>query len=112
MSQTETTPATEPAIPPDPIVHKSYAVPIWISSLAVVLATVLTIADEGWFRRPYKGVQAKYRETYSAYLEKVEVKRRAFYDGVLLKLDEFTAISKQAADAAAACDEERAKIQA
>jgi cytochrome c551/c552 len=112
MSQTETTPATEPAIPPDPIVHKSYAVPIWIASFAVVLATVLTVADEGWFRRPYKGVQAKYRETYSAYLEKVEAKRRSFYDGVLTHLDDFKAISDKAGEAAAASAAETAKLQA
>src|SRR5262245_23657176 len=112
LSQTETTPATEPAIPPDPIVHKSDAVPIWISSLAVVLATVLTIADEGWFRRPYKGVQAQYRETYSAYLEKVAAKRSAFWYGVLTKLDKFTKISKEADEAIAASSEEAAKIQA
>src|SRR5262245_664898 len=110
MSQTETTPATEPAIPPDPIVHKSYAVPIALASLAVVAATVLTIADEGWFRRPYKGVQEKYRETYSAYLEKVEVKRSAFYDGVLLKLDDYTKIAKAADEAYAACRDEAARI--
>src|SRR5262245_45230400 len=111
MSQTETPAAVEPAIPPDPIVHKSYAVPIWIASLAVVAATVLTIADEGWFRRPYKGVQAQYRETYSAYLEKVEAKRRAFYVGVLTNLDDFKKVSETAAAAEAASHDEAAKIQ-
>lgn len=117
MSQTATPPAaeapkTEPAIPPDPIVHKSYALPIGLASLAVVAATVLAIADEGWLRRPYKGVQAKYKETYSAYLEKVEAKRRAFYDGVLTKIAEYDEISKKAAAAAAASDAEFKKLQA
>jgi mono/diheme cytochrome c family protein len=112
MSQTETAPAAEPAVPPDPIVHKSYAVPIWLASLAVVLATVLTIADEGWFRRPYKGVQAKYRETYSAYLAKVEANRQAFWTDVLTHLDKYKNISKAADDAAAASAAERDKLQA
>src|SRR5262245_31901332 len=112
MSQTDTPTKTEPAIPPDPIVHKSYAVPIWIASFAVVAATVLTIADEGWLRRPYKGVQEKYKETYSAYLEKVEAKRRAFNDGVLKQIDDFKRLSAEASEADAASAAKKDKIQA
>lgn len=113
MSQTETAPApADSAIPKDPIVHKSYSVPIAIASLVLVAATVLTVVDEMWLRRPYKGIQGQYRETYSAYLGKVEAKRRAFVDGVLEHVEEFEALKKSAANAAAECADAAATVQA
>lgn len=113
MSQIETaTPPADSAIPKDPIVHKSYSVHIAIASLALVVATVLAVVDEGWWRRPYKGIQGQYRETYSAYLGKVEAKRRAFVDGVLEHVAEFEALKKRANDAAAECADAAATVQA
>lgn len=106
MSQTETAPAQPTAIPPDPLVNKSYSVPIAIAMLAVVGATVLAVADEMWLRRPYKRIQGEYAETYSAYLEKLEAKRRDFYDNVLTKqIPEYTALKEKADAAAAGCME-------
>jgi mono/diheme cytochrome c family protein len=101
MSQTESPPAETTKVPPDPLVHKSYSVPIAISMAAVVAATALAVADEFWLRRPYKEIQSEYAETYPAYLEKVEAKRRAFYDDVFQHVDEFQKL-KAAADAAKA----------
>ncbi len=112
MSPTETAPATEPAIPKDPLIHKSYAVPIAISMILVVAATVLAVVDEMWTRRPYKAVQSKYRETYSAYLAKVEAQRRAVVDGVVKKLDEYNALSEAAAAAQKASAENAGVIDA
>src|SRR5882724_10450774 len=96
MSQTETPPAEKTAIPPDPLVNKSYSVPIMIAMAAVIGSVVLALVDEMWLRRPYKAIQGKYAETYTAYLEKVEAKRRDFYDNVLVKVDEFTALKAKA----------------
>jgi hypothetical protein len=100
MSQTEAPTAAEPRVPPDPILRKSYAFPILLSMAAVVGAVVLTVADEMYLRRPYKKVQGQYQQTYSAYLERVEAKRREFYDSVLTQVAEFKA-KNDAVEAAA-----------
>ena len=103
MSQTESAPAEKTAIPPDPLVNKSYSVPIAIAMACVVGATALALVDEMWLRRPYKAIQSQYAETYTAYLEKVEAKRRDFYDNVFQKLPELTALKEKADAAAKAC---------
>lgn len=111
MSQTEI-PPTQPAIPPDPIIHKSYALPVWLSMLAVVGATVLAVVDEMWLRRPYKKIQAQYRETYAPYLEKVEAKRRAFADNVLRETAEYKSLVEAEQAAARAVAPRRVAIEA
>src|SRR5690348_11859459 len=65
MSQTEAPAETTTPIPPDPLIHKSYSVPIALASLVVLAATVVTVVDEMWLRRPYKSIQGKYQETDS-----------------------------------------------
>jgi mono/diheme cytochrome c family protein len=112
MTPTETASATEPAIPKDPLIHKSYSVPVAISMLLVVGATALACVDEMWWRRPYKAIQSKYHETYSAYLEKVETQRRAVVDGVVKKLDEYKTLEDAAKAATAATAAEAGAIDA
>jgi len=114
MSPTETAPApaTETAIPKDPLVHKSYAVPTAIAMAAVVVATLLAVTDEMWLRRPYKGVQAKYQETYSDYLAKVAAKRRDFYDNVFLKLPEFVKLNEAVKSASESVHDKAMAIEA
>src|SRR6185295_6876525 len=112
MSQTSTPPAAEPAIPKDPLVHKSYAFPTMVAMAVVVAATVLACVDEMVLRRPYKAIQGKYQETYSAYLAKVEAERRGFYDDVFTKLDDYTRLNDAAKGAAESVRPAAMEIQA
>ena len=52
----------------DPIVSRSLAVPLAISSLLLMLTLVWAFYEEGWGLRPWKGYQDEFREVYPAAL--------------------------------------------
>lgn len=74
MSENETK-TVEAPVPPDPIYQKSYSVHIAVASVALVGSVALAIADDVWLRRPYKGVQRQFFETYSTYLDHLIAER-------------------------------------
>lgn len=95
----------EPAVPPDPIYAKSYSVHIAVASVALVGSVALAIADEVWLRRPYKGIQRQYFETYSAYLDRL-IAERTDVEAVIRNLDEIRAAQAavEAAEAASGAE--------
>lgn len=80
--------AQDPAVPPDPILHKSYSVPIAVASVLLVGSVALAIADEMFFRRGYKTTQAQYREAILVYLDELGG-QRVSVESAMLALDEY-----------------------
>lgn len=101
----------ESAIPPDPILQKSYSTHIALASVALVGAVAYAIVDEIWMRRPYKPIQNDYREATLAYLSKVEAERLT-YDAALRELDEYKALDAEVARVEQANAEAVAKVRA
>jgi mono/diheme cytochrome c family protein len=98
-------------IPPDPIYAKSLSVPIFVASLAVLVAIVLAIVDDVFWRRPYIGYQSQWKEAYLPYLRNMRDVREAEVNQQLLQLDRFQALDAAVADAAEATQEERGEVQ-
>ncbi|MCG3134147.1 MAG: hypothetical protein HMLKMBBP_01434 [Planctomycetes bacterium] len=102
--------ATDGTIPPDPLVHKSYSVPIAVASIVLVASVALAIADEMFFRRPYKTIQRNYRVAAVAHLDRVlGVKLSA--EDALRRTEEFRALDQAVRDAEDAAWPKIAKVQ-
>lgn len=108
---TDTKPADGPEtgerVPPDPIYQKSYSVHIALASVAMVGAIALAIADEAFWRRPYKGYQAQYKEAMLAFLGKVKddgtrtglLDERSKFEAALRSLGEYQKLDAAVAQA-------------
>ncbi len=59
----------------DPIVSRSLAVPLAISSLLLILSLVWAFYEEGWGLRPWKAYQDEFREVYPSALRAVKPAR-------------------------------------
>lgn len=88
-------------IPPDPIYAKSYSWPIALASIALVGSLALAMADEFWWRRPYKAYQQEFAEKYEAYIERLGAERKSVED-LFPTLDEYAQLNQAVEDAAAA----------
>ncbi|MCE9636799.1 MAG: cytochrome c [Planctomycetes bacterium] len=108
---TDKSPAGDPSVPPDPIYQKSYSVPIALASIALVGSVAYAIAQEAWLLRPYKPIQAQWKDVTLTYLTKLE-KERTDFDGALRLLDEFKSLNDEAAKVDAETKDVRERLQA
>ena len=64
-----------PADHDDPVIHSSLSVPLFASTLILMLTLVWAIYDELYSLRPWKDYQARFVTTYSAYLKQLKPKQ-------------------------------------
>lgn len=98
-------------IPPDPIYAKSLSVPIFLASAAVLVAIVLAIVDDVYWRRPYHGIQKEWKEAYLSYLRDVREIRDVEVNQQLRQLDRFQDLEGAVAAAAEATQARRDEVQ-
>lgn len=98
------------AIPPDPLVHKSYSVHIAVASILLVGSVALAIADEMFFRRPYKTIQKNYRVAVVAHLDRV-LGTKITGEEALRRAEDFRRLDKAVRDAEDRAWPEIAKVQ-
>ena len=64
-----------PADHDDPVINSSLSVPLFVSTLILMLTLVWAIYDELYSLRPWKDYQARFVTTYSAYLKQLKPKQ-------------------------------------
>ncbi len=64
-----------PADHDDPVINSSLSVPLFVSTLILMLTLVWAIYDELYTLRPWKDYQARFVQTYSAYLKQLKPKQ-------------------------------------
>ena len=64
-----------PADHDDPVINSSLSVPLFVSTLILMLTLVWAIYDELYTLRPWKDYQARFVATYSAYLKQLKPKQ-------------------------------------
>lgn len=67
----------QPTPEEDPIVNSSFAVPLAISSLLLLLSLIWAFYEEAWGLRPWRPIQAEFAEAYPEALRNLRPKRAA-----------------------------------
>ncbi len=65
----------KPEITEDPLLSKSLSVPLFVSTLVLMLTLVWALYDELYSMRPWKDYQARFVQSYAAYLKQLKPKQ-------------------------------------
>ena len=61
----------------DPVQNKSLSVPLFVSTLVLMLTLVWALYDELYAMRPWKATQQQFVELYQSYLQQLRPKQAA-----------------------------------